>query len=73
MNRAAKAARVVAFVEDNPKLFGPLTIEDLANFPTQTWALINECMGEERPMSELTITTVIGMLFAKGLHPSIGS
>lgn len=67
-NRQAKAVRVVQFIESNPRMFSGHTDPDsVANFPAPLWATINECMGEERPMSPLTISMVVGMLTVRGL------
>lgn len=63
LNRQAKAVRVVQFLESRPDLYGGyLTASAVADFPAPLWASINELMEEERPMSPLTISMVIGML-----------
>lgn len=65
-NRLAKAARIVAFMDANPRLFATTDIETVAEFGQETWLLINRCMGEPRgTVSPLTVTTVLGMLYAR--------
>ena len=66
-NRVAKAQRVVAFMDEHESIFGgPVSASTAADFQAATWRLINEAMGEQRPMSDLTVATVIGLLAGRG-------
>lgn len=61
-NRVAKARRVVAFIDANDAVFGGMTSGIAAGMNDEFWQMVNRAMGETRPMSTLTIATVIGIL-----------
>lgn len=61
-NRINKAQRVVAFIDANPTIFSGVGTDVVATFGPETWSLINRALGETRPLSNLTIATVLGIL-----------
>lgn len=64
-NRVAKARRIVAAIDSMPDIFADVTADVLAELSPTGWALLNTVAGETRPLSDLTIATVIGMVAAR--------